>query len=224
MNALEVRDLAKSFGRTRALDGVSFAVPAGGFFTIVGPTNAGKSTLLKTIAGLHEPDRGDIFISGRHVNGQEPRLRRVSAYATARNLLEKTPEELRTLRELGLGLLYIGPESGDDVVLKRIAKGATAREHVEAARKAHEAGMKLSVIFLLGAGGVDRSAEHARASAELATAMDPRFVSLLTLPIFGSVAVTRYPPDSVSSWTNSPFLSVLVLSLRPDPLSDSTTI
>ncbi|HEX5135338.1 MAG TPA: radical SAM protein [Planctomycetota bacterium] len=120
-----------------------------------------------------------------------PRLRRVSAYATARNLLEKTPEELRTLRELGLGLLYIGPESGDDLVLKRIAKGATAKEHVEAARKAHEAGMKLSVIFLLGAGGVDRSAEHARASAELATAMDPRFVSLLTLTVIPGTPLGR---------------------------------
>ncbi len=78
MNALEVTDLAKSFGKTRALDGVSFAVPAGGFFTIVGPTNAGKSTLLQTIAGLYEPDRGGILIAGRRVNGLEPRLRRVS--------------------------------------------------------------------------------------------------------------------------------------------------
>ena len=78
MNALEVCDVAKSFGKTRALKGVTFAVPAGGFLTIVGPTNAGKSTLLKTIAGLHEADRGDILISGRRVNGLEPRLRRVS--------------------------------------------------------------------------------------------------------------------------------------------------
>lgn len=120
-----------------------------------------------------------------------PRLRRVSAYATARNLLEKTPEELRTLRELGLQLLYIGPESGDDVVLKRIAKGATAAEHVEAARKAHEAGMKLSAIFLLGVGGKDRSAEHASASAKLATEMDPRFVSLLTLTVIPGTPMAR---------------------------------
>lgn len=78
MTALEVRDLGKSFGRVRALDGVSFAVPPGGFFTIVGPTNAGKSTLLKTIAGLYDPDRGEIVIAGRRANGLEPRLRRVS--------------------------------------------------------------------------------------------------------------------------------------------------
>ncbi len=78
MTALEIRDLAKSFGRVRALDGVSFTVPSGGFFTIVGPTTAGTSTLLKTNAGLYEPDRGEIVIADRRANGLEPRLRRVS--------------------------------------------------------------------------------------------------------------------------------------------------
>ncbi len=94
-----------------------------------------------------------------------PNLRRVSCYATAMNLLAKTPEELRRLRELGLELLYIGPESGDDVTLKRIAKGANSADHVEAAARARQAGMKQSLIFLLGAGGVERSVEHATASA-----------------------------------------------------------
>ncbi|MCP3979121.1 MAG: B12-binding domain-containing radical SAM protein [bacterium] len=112
-----------------------------------------------------------------------PRLRRVSAYATAMNLLEKTPEELARLRELGLTLLYIGPESGDDTTLKKIAKGAGFEQHAEAAKRAHAAGIKLSAIFLLGAGGLERSAEHAAGSARLATAMDPRFVSLLTLTV-----------------------------------------
>jgi radical SAM superfamily enzyme YgiQ (UPF0313 family) len=120
-----------------------------------------------------------------------PRLRRVSAYATAMNLLEKTPEELRRLRELGLKLLYIGPESGDDVTLKRIAKGADFADHVEAARKAHGAGMKQSVIFLLGAGGKERSTEHASASARLATEMSPRFVSLLTLTVIPGTPIAK---------------------------------
>ncbi len=101
-----------------------------------------------------------------------PRLRRVSTYATARNLLEKTPAELRRLGELGLTLLYIGPESGDDETLRRIAKGADAADHVEAARRAREAGMEQSLIFLLGAGGRERSEVHARASGRLATAME----------------------------------------------------
>jgi radical SAM superfamily enzyme YgiQ (UPF0313 family) len=120
-----------------------------------------------------------------------PRLRRVSTYATARNLLEKSPEELKQLRELGLSLLYIGPESGDDLTLHRIAKGASAAEHVEAARKAREAGMEQSLIFLLGAGGRERSEEHARASGRLATAMDPRFLSTLTLTVIPGTPIAR---------------------------------
>ena len=120
-----------------------------------------------------------------------PRLRRVSTYATARNLLEKSPEQLKRLRELGLTLLYIGPESGDDVTLRRIAKGATADEHIEAARRAREAGMEQSLIFLLGAGGRERSEEHARASGRLATAMDPRFLSTLTLTVVPGTPLAR---------------------------------
>ncbi|MEI6593408.1 MAG: radical SAM protein [Holophagaceae bacterium] len=122
-----------------------------------------------------------------------PRLRRVATYATARNLLEKSPEDLRRLRDLGLSLLYIGPESGDDDTLRRIAKGADAAAHVEAARRAREAGLEQSLIFLLGAGGVERSEAHARASGRLATAMDPRFLSTLTLTV-----VPGTPLDTLS--------------------------
>ncbi len=112
-----------------------------------------------------------------------PRLRRVSAYATALNVAEKSDAELRRLRELGLSLLYVGPETGDDVTSRRIAKGAGFAEHALAARRAHAAGMKLSAMFLLGVGGVDRSREHAGGSARLVTEMDPEFLSLLTLTV-----------------------------------------
>jgi radical SAM superfamily enzyme YgiQ (UPF0313 family) len=112
-----------------------------------------------------------------------PRLRRVSAYATAMNFLAKPVEDLARLKGAGLSLLYIGPESGDDVTLKRIAKGADFADHVEAARRAHAAGMKLSAVFLLGVAGTDRSREHAEASARLATAMDPAFLSCLTTTV-----------------------------------------
>ncbi len=112
-----------------------------------------------------------------------PNLRRVSCYATATNVLAKSDVELRTLREAGLSLLYMGPESGDDETLKKIAKGSTFADHVEAARRVRAAGMELSAIFLLGAGGTDRSAEHAAGSAELATAMDPHYLAALTLTV-----------------------------------------
>jgi radical SAM superfamily enzyme YgiQ (UPF0313 family) len=120
-----------------------------------------------------------------------PNLRRVSCYATAQNVLEKTEEELRQLREAGLELLYIGPESGDDVTLKRIVKGNSFDDHAEAGKKAHRAGMKLSVIFLLGAGGVERTEEHAKESARLVTEMDPEFLSALTLTVIPGTPLHR---------------------------------
>ena len=120
-----------------------------------------------------------------------PNLRRVSCYATALNLLAKSQQELERLHDLGLKLLYIGPESGDDITLKRIAKGATSDDHVAAAAKARQAGMKLSLIFLLGAGGTERSVEHATASARLATVMDPEFLSTLTLMLIPSTPIYR---------------------------------
>jgi ABC-type sugar transport system ATPase subunit len=79
MNRLEVSGLRKTFaGGVLALDAVSFAVAAGEFFCVVGPTNAGKSTLLKTVAGLHRPDAGCIRMDGRDVTALEPRARQVS--------------------------------------------------------------------------------------------------------------------------------------------------
>lgn len=127
----------------------------------------------------------------RSLTSAFPRLRRVSCYATALNLLAKSQHELERLHRLGLKLLYIGPESGDDMTLQRIAKGATAADHVEAAAKARAAGMRQSLIFLLGAGGVERSLEHATASAKLATAMDPEYLSALTLMLIPSTPIGR---------------------------------
>jgi len=111
-----------------------------------------------------------------------PRLRRVSCYAMARNVRDKSDAELATLRAAGLSLLYIGPESGDDATLKRIAKGDTAAAHVEAAVRAHTADMQLSVIALLGIAS-ERWREHASATAELVTAMNPAFFSALTVTV-----------------------------------------
>lgn len=111
-----------------------------------------------------------------------PRLRRVSSYAMARNIRDKTDAELAELRQAGLSLLYIGPESGDDPTLKRIAKGDDAAAHVLAAERAHAAGMQLSVIALLGI-AMERSDEHACATAELVTKMNPAFFSALTVTI-----------------------------------------
>ena len=111
-----------------------------------------------------------------------PHLRRVSCYAMARNVRDKTDAQLARLRELGLRVLYIGPESGDDVTLKRIAKGDTFEGHVEAAKRAHAAGLELSVIALLGI-APERSDAHAEETARLVTEMDPEFFAALTVTV-----------------------------------------
>ncbi len=120
-----------------------------------------------------------------------PRLRRVSSYATAMNVLEKSEEELRDLREAGLSLLYIGPESGDAETLRRIVKGGTFEDHAEAGKKAHAAGMKISAIMLLGAGGMERTKEHAVETARLITEMDPEYLSTLTLTVIPGTPLHR---------------------------------
>ncbi len=120
-----------------------------------------------------------------------PRLRRISCYATARNVLDKSDAELAQLRAGGLTRLYLGPESGDDVVLRRIAKGGSAADHIEAARRAHAAGFETSVIVLLGAGGIERSQEHAQHTAALVTAMDPAYFAALTLTVVPGTPIAR---------------------------------
>lgn len=122
---------------------------------------------------------------------QFPRLRQVSCYALAGNILEKSDAELRQLRENGLKLLYIGPESGDDLTLKRIVKGANAAAHLEAAREAHQAGLEISVIALLGVGGTARSQEHAEATADLITGMDPEYFAALTTEVLPGTPLYR---------------------------------
>jgi radical SAM superfamily enzyme YgiQ (UPF0313 family) len=120
-----------------------------------------------------------------------PALRQVSCYAMATNVIDKSDDELSRLRELGLALLYIGPETGDPQTFKRIAKGQGYDQHVQAAAKAKQAGMRQSVIFLLGAAGSARSLEHAEASARLATAMDPEYLAALTLTVVPQTPLAR---------------------------------
>lgn len=112
-----------------------------------------------------------------------PRLERVSAYADAKAIQGKTPEELAKLRELGMGMLYMGLESGSDQVLKVLAKEASAREMTDAIRQAQAANIATSVILLLGAGGQALSQEHAEESARVASEMSPDFLSALTLTL-----------------------------------------
>ncbi len=109
-----------------------------------------------------------------------PTVRRVGIYGDARSILRKTPEQLGRLQELGLGIVYHGVESGDDDVLRQVNKGSTAAEAVESALRLREAGLRHSVMVMLGLAGHLNSLKHAEATARILTAMDPPFVGALT--------------------------------------------
>lgn len=121
------------------------------------------------------------------LNAAFPKLRRISCYASPQSLQVRSVEQMADLRERGLTLYYLGIESGDDPVLERLTKGVDAAEMVRVANKAQEAGVALSTMILLGSGGRAGSEAHARASATVVNAIQPRFVSTLVMtPVEGT--------------------------------------
>jgi radical SAM superfamily enzyme YgiQ (UPF0313 family) len=113
-----------------------------------------------------------------------PWIHRVGIYANAKGILRKTEGELAQLRDLGLGIVYFGLESGDAQVLQNVRKGHTPERMIEAGRKIRAAGMKLSAMVILGLAGRGKSLEHARATGEALSAIDPNYVGVLTLMIY----------------------------------------
>jgi radical SAM superfamily enzyme YgiQ (UPF0313 family) len=114
------------------------------------------------------------------VNAAFPEVQRIGIYANARDVLTKSDEELSELRQRKLRILYMGLESGDEVTLDAVEKGATATDIVRAAQRARAAGMAVSAMVLIGLAGIERSIVHARLSAEAINEMAPNYTALLT--------------------------------------------
>jgi len=110
-----------------------------------------------------------------------PQLRRITLYGAARYITKKSAEDMQRLKNAGLTRLHMGMESGDDLTLQRLNKGSTAEMIIDAGRKVKAAGIDLSVYYLVGSGGLERTEEHARESARVINAVVPDFVRLRTL-------------------------------------------
>jgi radical SAM superfamily enzyme YgiQ (UPF0313 family) len=115
------------------------------------------------------------------IQEQLPWVTRVGVYANSKSIQMKTPEELVDLREHGLGIAYMGLETGDNVTLKAVRKGATAEKMIQMGKKIRAAGIKLSITVLLGLAGRQRSDVHARETGNVLTAIDPEYVGALSL-------------------------------------------
>ena len=117
----------------------------------------------------------------KYIYEKFPNLERVSCYAMPMNLLKKTPEELDSMKKAGLDMLYLGIETGSDILLKKVTKGATAKTIIKSCKKAKDAGFTLSCMVILGIGGSNYSSENARETAKVISEVKPDYVGALTL-------------------------------------------
>jgi len=140
------------------------------------------------------PDAGRVFLADGDVmafgfaelrgilvelNELFPRLARVSVYANGSSIAAKTDDQLRELRDLKLHTLYMGLESGDEEILRRVRKRETAAAMCTAAVRATTCGLRMSVMILIGLGGQERTDDHARETARVLNDMQPRLLSAL---------------------------------------------
>lgn len=127
-----------------------------------------------------------------------PECTRVTAYGTAQDILRKSPDELKLLREHGLRMVYMGGESGNSTVLRRVNKGATREQMIEAVHRLRQADILTSVTFISGLGGQELWREHAVDTGTIISEMEPDYASLLTLlvepdaPLYQEIEAGRF--------------------------------
>lgn len=123
----------------------------------------------------------DLLQISEAAHGFFPGLKQISLYAHPLDLLHKTPAELKSICDSGMTLLYVGLESGNDEVLRRVKKHSTAAQSIRACRRAMEAGLRLSCTVIIGLGGKELTREHARDTGKLISAISPHYLGVLTL-------------------------------------------
>ena len=158
-------------------------------------------------AAMHYPDKTRLFLCDgdalmipqeqlialfEKIRERLPAVRRISLYANARSIAQKCSDELRQLKSLGLSMVHMGLESGDDRTLKAVEKWGTSAEIVKQGKKVRAAGIKLFVTVILGLGGVERSEEHAIATGAALSEMNPPYVGALScMPVEGTLLHER---------------------------------
>lgn len=131
----------------------------------------------------------DLLLILNNIKEYFPECKRVGIYASATAINQKSEEELLQLKKAGLGIFYMGLESGNEAILKKINKGDTAQEMIIAGKKAKSVGMPLSITIISGIGGQDKIQEHALDTAKVLNEIDPDYVGLLTLMLVKGTAL-----------------------------------
>lgn len=120
-----------------------------------------------------------------------PECERVTSYARVTDILRKTDDELRELRDRGVTMLYIGAESGSDKVLEQVCKGESRKQLIEGVRRVEDCGIKASVTFISGLAGKDGWEDHAVQTGTMISEMQPSYVGLLTLMVDPDVPIAE---------------------------------
>ena len=134
----------------------------------------------------------------RHARALFPQLERLTVYGSSQFIVKKGLEDMRLLAEAGLTRIHVGWESGSDEILAAIKKGATRKVHAQAARLLREAGIELNAYVILGIGGQEKSADHARETAALVNEAPPDVLRLRTFvpkkntPLLDDVMAGRF--------------------------------
>lgn len=152
-----------------------------------------------------------------------PKLQRVTAYGAPQDILRKSVDELAQLKEHGLAMIYLGLESGSDMILEKVRKGVTSAEMIEAAEKVRAVNMKLSVMIILGLGGQEHTEEHIIGTAKTASAMSPNYLSALSLMIHPGTELRRQAENGEFT-PLSPYQMVSELSLLLKNLAPKTPV
>lgn len=151
-----------------------------------------------------------------------PNLERVSSYAAPRDILAKSVEELTELRRAGLALLYYGMESGDAQTLKDIRKGVNDKQSIEAGKRVIAAGMKLSIMIILGIAGKEGSTRHALATAHAINEIKPTMLSALSLMLYrGSELKEQFERGEFHPLTPAQLMEELKLTMEHVDLPES---
>ena len=154
----------------------------------------------------------EIFI---YINEKFPEAERISLYGSPKFILLKTPEELLELKNLGLGLIYLGVESGSDKILSSVKKGVSREEIIAAGKKVKKVGIPLSVTAIAGLGGKENSIEHAVETASLISEINPDYFGVLTLMLEeGTELLEEYKKGNFIPLSSSEILEETKLMIK----------
>ena len=154
----------------------------------------------------------EIFI---YINEKFPEAERISLYGSPKSILLKTPEELLELKKLGLGLIYLGVESGSDKILSSVKKGVSREEIIAAGKKVKKVGIPLSVTAIAGLGGKENSIEHAVETASLISEINPDYFGVLTLMLEeGTELLEEYKKGNFIPLSSSEILEETKLMIK----------